>query len=136
MDAPYPRLTPFQEIDNFHDNWWREDVGSSHGGWVTIDPNVLSIGFPAVLNSAQKLRAAAEQAELRALGGASHYLPRVVLDWGKKHVADPRVPEALHLAVRAMRYGSSNEWSHEAFTLLHKNYPNSEWANQTPYWFK
>ena len=168
VEGPYPRLTPFQEIDTGRDNWWCGDVGSnvievnfqkcrrdrrtqSHellqvapalGSTparmesVTIGPKLPSVGFPAILDTAEKQSAAAEWRELYALGSASHYLPRVVIDWGNKHPSDPRVPEALHLAVRAMRYGSSNEWSHDAFTLLHKNYPNSEWAKQTPYWFK
>jgi hypothetical protein len=134
VDGPYPRLTPFEEIDSFRDNWWREGVGP--GAWVTIGPPVPSVGFPAILDAAEKQRAAAEWRELSALGSASHYLPRVVIEWGKKHPSDPRVPEALYLAIRAMRYGSSNEWSHEAFTLLHKDYPKSEWAKQTPYWFE
>lgn len=95
-----------------------------------------SVGFPAFLSATEKQRAASEWHELYALGSASRYLPRVVIDWGKKHPNDPRVPEALHLTIRAMRYGSSNELSHEAFLLLHQNYPESEWAKQTPYWFK
>jgi hypothetical protein len=139
VDGPYPRLTPFEEIDSFRENWWCGDgSGFTPAGmeWVPIGPKLPSVGFPAILDAAEKQRAAAEWRELSALGSASHYLPRVVIEWAKKHPGDPRVPEALHLAIRAMRYGSSNEWSREAFTLLHKNYPNSEWAKQTPYWFK
>jgi hypothetical protein len=26
--------------------------------------------------------------------------------------------------------------SREAFTLLHKLFPKSEWARRTPYWFR
>jgi len=165
VDGPYPRLTPFQQIDSLRDNWWFADVGSNmfypnfEKTWEesaralsqpatasgstpaltegeTTGPMVTSTEFPAILDKAERQRGAAEWRELHALGSASRYLPRVVIDWGKKHPSDPRVPEALHLAIRAMRYGSSNEWSREAFTLLHKNYPNSEWAKQTPYWFK
>jgi hypothetical protein len=165
VDGPYPRLTAFQEIDSFHDNWWFGDAGSDMSypnfakSWLdrdrtlsqpatasgstpgltegeTTGPTATSAGLPAILDTAGRQRAAAEWRELHALGSASRYLPRVVIDWEKKHPSDPRVPEALHLAIRAMRYGSSNERSREAFTLLHKNYPNSEWAKQTPYWFK
>lgn len=129
---------------------WREDgkgplafqavpaAGTTPAHWepVPTGPSLTSAGFPAFLSAAEKQRAATEWRELYALGTASRYLPRVVIDWGKKHPNDPRVPEALYLAIRAMRYGSSNELSHEAFLLLHQNYPKSEWARKTPFWFK
>jgi hypothetical protein len=129
---------------------WREDgkgplafqavpaAGTTPAHWepVPTGPSLTSAGFPAFLSAAEKQRAATEWRELYALGTASRYLPRVVIDWGKKHPNDPRVPEALYLAIRAMRYGSSNELSHEAFLLLQQNYPKSEWARKTPFWFK
>jgi hypothetical protein len=53
---------------------------------------------------------------------------------------DPRAPEVLHLAVRATRYGCTDNGtgsrSQAAFALLHRKYTNSEWAKKTPYWFK
>jgi len=58
---------------------------------------------------------------------------------GKGFSQDPRVPEALHLAVRSTRYGCTDDnttkFSKQAFQLLHKNYPKSEWAAKTKYWF-
>jgi len=49
------------------------------------------------------------------------------------------VPEALHLVVRAWRYGcaetTGENYSKQAFELLHKRYPESVWTKQTPYWF-
>jgi hypothetical protein len=107
---------------------------STDGG--PTGPKLPLVGYPAFFNAADKKRAAAEWRELFALGSASRYLPRVVLDWGKKHPDDPRVPEALYLAIRAMRYGSSNELSHDAFAMLHEKYPQSEWAKKSPFWYK
>jgi hypothetical protein len=67
------------------------------------------------------------------------YFAPAVLDWAKAHPDDPRVPEALHFFVRATRFGcvdkSIGPYSRRAFDLLHKKYPQSEWAKQTPYWF-
>jgi hypothetical protein len=103
---------------------------------VPAGPKIPLVGYPAFLDAADKKRAAAEWRELFALGSASRYLPRVVIDWGKKHPDDPRVPEALYLAIRAMRYGSSNELSHAAFAMLHEKYPQSEWAKKSPFWYK
>ena len=60
--------------------------------------------------------------------------------FAKTHPEDSRVPEALHLTVRATRHGctdkESGSYSKQAFQLLHKQYPKSEWAKRTPYWFQ
>ena len=141
VDGPYPRATAFEFIDDYRDNWWTADVG----GDVTdvnyaksepaTGPNSAQVSSPAFLSAEEKQRAATEWHELHALGSASHYLPRMVLDRGKKHPKDPRVPEALYLAVRAMRYGTSNDLSQDCYNMLHQNYPASEWTRQTPYWY-
>ena len=71
---------------------------------------------------------------------APDYLEPTVLAWAKAHPDDPRVPEALHLAVTAGHLscstGRTAEYSKQAFTMLHKSYPNSEWAKKTKYWYK
>ena len=103
---------------------------------VPAGPKIPLVGYPAFFDTAGKKRAANEWRELFALGSASRYLPRVVIDWGKKHPDDPRVPEALYLAIRAMRYGSSDALSHDAFAMLHEKYPQSEWAKKSPFWYK
>jgi len=60
--------------------------------------------------------------------------------WLRDHPEDPRLPEALHLAVRSTRWGQGDEQnssvSRAAFLFLHKHYPNSEWTKKTTYWFK
>lgn len=84
-------------------------------------------------------RAEKERAKISAIGAAPLYFAPVVLDWAKAHPDDPRVPEALHDFVRATRFGcvdkSIGPYSRRAFDLLHRKYPQSEWAKQTPYWF-
>jgi hypothetical protein len=69
----------------------------------------------------------------------ANYLPQQALKWARETPDDPRIPEALHFAVRATRYGCDHEetsrLSKEAFKLLHNRYPNSKWAKETPYWF-
>jgi hypothetical protein len=63
-----------------------------------------------------------------------------VLEWARVHPQDPRVPEALHLVVRATRYGCTDDAtgavSRAAFTLLHRHYPKSPWTTKTSLWFK
>jgi hypothetical protein len=60
--------------------------------------------------------------------------------WAQRTSDDPRVPEALHLAVRATRFGCTDAdtgtFSKAAFDLLHQRYPKSSWAQKTKYWYK
>jgi hypothetical protein len=48
-------------------------------------------------------------------------------DWERPN--DPRVPEALHFAVRVTRCGctddETSQWSNKAFQLLHRRYAKS-----------
>jgi hypothetical protein len=53
---------------------------------------------------------------------------------------DRDLPETLALAVRATRYGCRRAGplgplSRGAWHALHDRYPNSEWAERTPFWF-
>ena len=72
---------------------------------------------------------------------ASVFLGERVLAYADRHPRDPRVAEALHRVVRVTRYGcargldANGRISHTAFTRLHRDYPRSEWAKETPYWF-
>ena len=81
-------------------------------------------------------------------GGVAAGLPREIatrlaaqtLAFAQAPPQDPRVPEALHLVVRATRYGctgdQTGDFSHRALDLLHRRYPAAEWAGKTPYWFR
>ncbi|MFH1147258.1 MAG: hypothetical protein V1736_06075 [Pseudomonadota bacterium] len=70
---------------------------------------------------------------------APNYLAMQVIEYGRTCQKDPQIPEALHLAVQATRYGCSDKdttvVSKAAFTMLHKRYGKSLWARKTPYWF-
>ena len=52
--------------------------------------------------------------------------------WVNAHPKDPRSPQVLGFAFRAMRNGCNLEKAYslrrDVFALLHKNYPNSTWA--------
>ncbi|PYS74027.1 MAG: hypothetical protein DMF69_03210 [Acidobacteria bacterium] len=98
------------------------------------------IKSPLFLNEAQRAAASKEWASLKAIGPIPNYLSRQVIQWATKNPADPRVPEALHLAVNSTRFGCTNKEtgrsSKAAFDLLHQKYPTSSWAKKTKYWFK
>lgn len=155
VNAGLARGTNIGEIDNFRDNWWCEDVV----GWQRIanpsnDSDSDSTGentngagakpksapaYPRFLSSADIDAAKAEGKQLTASGTAPDYLTSKTVEWAREQPNDPRIPEALHLAVRSTRYGCSGKQtsglSHKAFDLLHTRYPKSTWTKQTPYWF-
>jgi hypothetical protein len=70
------------------------------------------------------------------------FLGERVLAYADKEPRDPRVPEALHRIVRVGAFGcdrgrpENGALSKRAFTRLHRSYPKSRWARQTPYWYR
>jgi hypothetical protein len=144
VDTGIGRQTPLQEQDPYRDNWWC----SSYFQPATAEENREIIQFTAVttgpaprfLSPAEVQKAETEWKALSALGAAPNYISRQVIQWANTHPDDPRVPEALHLAVKTTRYGCTDKdsarWSKAAFDLLHRKYPNSPWTKKTPYWFK
>jgi len=80
-----------------------------------------------------------EWEKLSSLGTAPNYLCHQVIEWAQRNPEDPRVPEALHLAVKSTRYGctdpDTSQLSKTVFQLLHKRYSRSNWARKTKYWY-
>lgn len=141
VTAGVGRTTSVREIDSYRDNWWCAEPPGPFGGYSESaeDSQTKEMPAPEFLKSAQT-EAASEAAKLKALGAAPNYLAQTVINWATRNPADRRVPEALHLAVKATRFGCTDEqtgrWSKAAFDLLHRKYPNTSWAKETKYWFK
>jgi len=96
----------------------------------------LQFAAPAFLTPQDRERARGEVARLRQLPGAPAYLGAIIIAWANAQPRDPRVPEALHLVVRATRYGQMNtETSKAAYLLLHNRYRRNPWTSKTPLWF-
>ena len=63
-----------------------------------------------------------------------------VIRYAGEHLDDPRVPRALHRLVFATRHACGT-WtapgriSQAAYALLHEHFPESAWAEKTPYWY-
>ncbi len=149
VDPGLGRMTPLAQIDSYRDNWWCEHesemiapllngVGESDS--TELRKSVASTNVPPFFTDAQKISAANETKKLAALGTAPNYLARKAVEWANAIPGDPRLPEALHLAVRSTRYGCTNEQtgplSKAAHAVLHKRFPRSPWTQKTPYWFK
>jgi hypothetical protein len=139
VDAGIGRQTPLKEMDSYRDNWWcpidmETSAASSNAGEAAAPAS------PAFLNEAQRGAAARERERIAAHGTAPNYFCRLAIEWANQSPDDPRVPEALHLAVRATRYGCADDetgpLSKAAFQLLHRKYPDNPWTKKTPYWYK
>ena len=145
VDEGIGRQTPLNEQDTYRDNWWcsaaYSTAPSSDEGTKESKPfTSQAVGSPQFLDP-QLLATGTKQFQtISAIGSAPNYLCQQVIEWANKNPADPRVPEALHLAVTTTRHGctdsSSGRWSKAAFDLLHRKYGNTSWAKKTPYWFK
>lgn len=147
VDVGIGRQSALNEQESYRDNWWCSAAFSTPQTQAAADKGkVLGAGsldyvdVPTFLTPSQRTAAAREDATLAAFGAAPNYLAREVVAWATRNPGDPRVPEALHLAVKSTRYGCTDKqtgrWSKAAHDFLHRRYPNSTWAKQTPYWFK
>jgi hypothetical protein len=137
--AGWPRETEIDKIDDFRDNWW--EWGREVGGRFDEAKPDAAVHEPAkFLPPAEQAQAAKEAGDLKAAAEiAPDYLGEQALAWARQHPEDPRVPEALHLVVRATRFGNTGPktsgFSKAAFQLLHSRYPKSNWTAQTPFWY-
>ena len=149
-----------QRIDDLRDNWWCASIGADPSGTNYFEHETADYGgdakkqgslstnfkdpdasfpYPEFLTQPQKAEAARQWNQLTKVGPAPNYLGQQAIDWAKAHPDDKRNPEALHLAVRATRYGCTDKlttnYSKKAFELLHQRYGKSEWAKKTKYYF-
>ena len=141
------------EIDSFRYNWWcaygtraQGDYDSRYSEFYTpwneplrtIYPDEASLS-PSFLTESQKANAGQEWEALQGAPSGVVWLGDQILAYAKDHPGDARVPQALHLVVRASRYAcfdvETGRVSKSAFQLLHRKYPSSEWTKKTPYWF-
>jgi hypothetical protein len=152
------------KIDSLRDNWWcgfssaeaapdRDNrVAPYETGYAyrdtwrvdrtlrSLHPQPRVILTPPFLPDADLVVAGRELDALAARGTAPNDLAREAVRFAQASPDDPRAPEALHLAVRATRFGCTDAetgtWSRAAFDLLHRRYARTEWARRTPYWFR
>lgn len=146
VDIGVGRTTKIQEQETYRDNWWcRAAFRPTEGEGESTNDAPLSFTSRAVhpllfLSDAEKIAGEREANALNQLGAAPNYIAREVIQFANRMPNDPRMPEALHLAVKTTRYGCTDKdtgrWSKAAFDLLHRKYPNTTWAKKTPYWFK
>jgi len=84
------------------------------------------------LRADQVAAAKKEQAQLHKME-LIQFISPILLNWVKQKPDDIEAPKALHFYIMSKRAETKN--SKEAFVLLHKFYPKSEWAKKTKYFY-
>jgi hypothetical protein len=140
-DDSYQRDTPSRRFGHaFPRNWW---CGIDDRADGTALPLLAGDGvpFPAFVTEAERRDTASELDALKAAGVPRVYLTGAAIDWARARSADPDAAEALALAIEGWRWSSCNsdgpksDLPRRAFAVLHRQFPDSEWAKQTKYWY-
>lgn len=124
-------------VGEYGPRWWDEDdIASFTTQPGDGEPAPEQICGAPFIAKTMRDAAAAERRQLSRVGVASRLLGNIVLRYALRHPDDARVPEALHLAVRATRYGAPDKAvSLAAYNLLHNRYAESSWTAKTPFWY-
>ncbi|GGX81662.1 hypothetical protein GJV26_24990 [Massilia dura] len=118
------------------------DVTAS--GWCSFRPaRTAAVAFPWRLpgppapGGTPAQRKEAER--LAPLKTATGMLGDDIIERAASHPDDPELPWLLHVVVMSTRGGcldaDAKRLSRKAFTVLHRRYPDSEWARRTPYFY-
>jgi tetratricopeptide (TPR) repeat protein len=149
MRTGLPREIPINRVGNYYRNaeWWCAKPSPMYGGKnegrLTSALKLLypddKVPVPTFLSGDERAAGLKEWQTLSSLEDAPDLMGRQALAWAQGHPDDPRVPETLHLIVRAGQYGcgsrSMSDLSRKAFQMLHQRYPKSEWAAKTKFWY-
>jgi hypothetical protein len=128
-------------LSSRNQNWWctHTTFGSitQLAGQEARRTYLQSLPFFSGLPSAQLTEMAGLRERLEQT--ATEFFGPPLIDYAARNRDDASVPQALHRLVFATRYACASgpgEVSQAAFNMLHRNYPDSEWAEQTPYWYR
>jgi hypothetical protein len=156
------RRLGFATYDDFRQNWWCTTVPQPQGT-VDDSPNLPykpsikpPLSVPLFLTPADLAEAATEVAALDKIPSASQYFATQALNWWKLHPNDPHNADLLGESIRVLRNNCRRELpydektggtsgnskdpnlttnlAHTLFDVLHKNYPQSEWAKRYKSW--
>lgn len=111
-----------------------EEVG---GGWWCLYNPEKGLAPPPFLS---ETAADEEVRALRELGSGATWLLRAFLDLANAQPQDPRVAEDLSIAIKGTRHScgdaETDALAEKAFNVLHRRYGKTEWAKETPYWYR
>jgi hypothetical protein len=141
-DQSYPRDMPFRSFGHgFPRNWWCGVEDGPGDGAATL---LVSGGvpFPTFITEAERRDTATEVDALQAAGIPRAYLASAAIEWAGQRRTDADAAEALALAIEGWRWSPcaydapKSDLPRRAFALLHRQFPDSEWAKKTKYWYE
>jgi hypothetical protein len=95
---------------------------------------------PLFMTPTERAAVVQEHADLDRAGDATRFLATAALEWARQRPTDPEAAEALSRIVngwrRACRDATDAGLSRRAFQALHRQFPDSEWAKRTKYWYR
>ena len=134
-----PELTTAEKTDYyFETSWWctPSDTEYNNKG----DEVRKVVPSPVFLTVEELAAAHRERAALVAIGNGKSYLGKQVIQWAKLFPQDPRLPEALFIALKAnesYKYGcggweSDQDIQQETASILRQRYQTSHWTAKLP----
>jgi hypothetical protein len=133
-----PRVTRFDFADDFRDNWWCKGGLPNECNKSNVEKATRAEPmYPAFYSAPRKDTVAGELQQISKLGDCGDWLSNTLIEWAKAHPSDEHSAEALHFAMRSVRFSAdgTTKRSKEIYVLLHGRYPNSEWAKKTRFWY-
>ena len=135
VPAGLPEFSTTEQIDyDFETAWWCPQEDTEIDDDIKEVPKVVF--KPSFLTAEELATAHRERVALQELKDAKSFLGKQVLEWARTSPLDPRLPEALFIAVRAnsqYKYGC-NGWEYDEKTmnaaeaLLRRRYERSPWT--------
>jgi hypothetical protein len=140
-DESYPRDAPSRRFGHaFPRNWWCTVEAGAAGTPLSLLTGD-GVPFPLFVSDAERRDTDRELSALNGAGAPRTYLMQEAIAWAGARRSDPEAAEALALAIEGWRWapcgGSAptSDLPRRAFALLHRQYPDSEWAKKTKYWY-
>jgi hypothetical protein len=146
------RLGRVNTIDAYRDNWWcpvdmpaelnaRTVMGAEYLYGRLRREDADSPAWSAEFLTADDRREAmTEMKRLATTFSGPDYLIAQTMKYAKAHPKNPRVPEALHYALRSQRYGcvraETAKAAEAAWRYLWRRYPKDPWTRKTNYPFE
>jgi hypothetical protein len=139
---------PRRVFENFVPVWWcAGEIRESSRRHRAEESNLMQALYarqpvqpPVFLTTEERAAVVKEQADLDRVGDATRFLATAALEWSRQRPSDPEAAEALSRVVngwrRACRDATDVDLSRRAFQALHRQFPNSEWAKRTKYWYR
>ena len=117
----------------FREGWWCSSLYDNRNSDAVLQRPRFSHYSDAELSAIREVN------EYRQTAATTSFGPHVIR-YASDNLDDPRVPRTLHRFVFATRWACNTRYapgniSQAAFALLHEHFPDSEWAEKTPYWY-